>query len=133
MFWINIDTSQLHLIFKYLAIISISTIDASDILFFLVRCITHMRQILLQVSVYLFHTFILMNNKIDKKSQVKVSLGIKGTNFWSYIQYKITFKMRSRWNLWDDFENLSIGVLVSYLWCIWPKITGTWSVTSLLV
>ena len=34
----------------------------------LVRCITHIRQVLLKVFLYLFHTIILMNNKIDKTS-----------------------------------------------------------------
>ena len=39
---------------------------------FFVRCITHMKQILLQVFVHLFHNFILIDNKIDKNLKLRL-------------------------------------------------------------
>ena len=47
------------------------TSDGSGTLI-LVRCITHMRQILLQVFVHLFHNFILIDNKIDKNLKLRL-------------------------------------------------------------
>ena len=50
----------------------------------LVRCITHMRQILLQVFVYLFHNFILIDNKIDKNLKLRLYWGATGTKYYFY-------------------------------------------------
>ena len=73
-----------------------------------------MRQILLQVSVYLFHTFILMNNKIGENLKLRFYgawnepnidfTGIHGVNY--------SFSIKS--SLKQDQDEISFGQFWKY-------------------
>ena len=57
----------------------------------LVRCITHMRQILLQVFVHLFHNFILIDNKIDKNLKLRLYGGRRYQMLILWLEYAFNY------------------------------------------